>query len=223
MSASPNRPLVIGGALALGAAVLFGLIATQALTPSPLQQFDRETAQRMRDYTQEERSLGRLMVGLTIAGGVTAMFALAILGAAWRFLRRERLLGAAWILIPLTGAILNLALKTSFDRPRPPEDWRDPFVDETNESFPSGHAMGSAIGFGVLAYMLCLQVKAGWRRFAIAALMTILIAGVGLSRVYLRAHWFSDVMAGFVIGAGWLALGIGVTERLRRRSAPVDS
>jgi len=219
MSASPNRPLVIGGAISLGAAIVFGLIATQALKLSPLQQFDKETAQRMREYTQEERSLGWFMVGLTIAGGVTPMFTLAILGATWRFLRRERLLGAAWILIPLTGAILNLALKVSFDRPRPPEDWRDPFVDETNESFPSGHAMGSTIGFGVLAYMLCLQVKPGWRRGAITALMTLFIAGVGLSRVYLRAHWFSDVMAGFVIGAGWLALGIGVTEMLRRRKS----
>src|SRR5262249_2092182 len=84
---------------------------------------------------------------------------------------------------------------------------------ETNPSFPSGHAMGATMGFGFLAYALCLGQTCRRRRLAIIAVLGALILGIGFSRIYLRAHWLSDVVGGFALGLAWLSVCIGFLER----------
>jgi undecaprenyl-diphosphatase len=96
---------------------------------------------------------------------------------------------------------------------------RDPAVTETNESFPSGHAMGSLVGYGMLAYALFLDIRCRWCRAAILASVAMLVPAIGLSRIYLRAHWLSDVLAGFAIGAAWLSLWLGALEWYRQGRA----
>lgn len=216
------RPLRIGLGIALVVLVGFGLITTQVLGPSPLYEYDKDVAQAMRDYSKRERNFGWLMVGLTTAGGVLAMTLLSFAGAIWGGIRRQPWMIAAWVLIPAIGGLMNLGLKVVLDRERPPVDWRDPFVDETNESFPSGHAMGSTIGFGLLGYTLFQMVKSRPKRWLIGIGLALLVLGVGFSRVYLRAHWFSDVVAGFLVGIAWLGISLGTLEVWRRRRAERD-
>lgn len=215
-TSSPQRPLWRGLAVALPAALAFAVLAPFALDEnSVVYEIDREVAQTMRDFSQKEHYFGLGMIALTVIGSVPVMTTIAVLGGAWQYIRRQRIRGAAWILIPLFGALLNLVLKVSLDRTRPPLDSRDPFVTETNQSFPSGHAMGAMIGWGVVGYMLLPEVKGRWKRGLLVTGLALLSAGIGLSRVYLRAHWLSDVMGGFVIGGAWLALCLGITEMLR--------
>lgn len=224
-----NRPLYVGLVIfALGAMGFVGL-STQLTHPttleadpaivqsglSAMEEFDRKVALQMREFTKKETNVGYGMIGLTIIGGVPAMVLLSVAGLAWSLWRREPILALAWVVITAGGGILNFTLKTVIGRDRPPQDWRDPFATERNQSFPSGHAMGSAIGLGVLAYTFWLQLPGKRRRWAIAGGLALVVIGVGLSRVYLRAHWFSDVMAGFLIGSAWLALGVGIFETIR--------
>jgi undecaprenyl-diphosphatase len=112
----------------------------------------------------------------------------------------------AWLVIVAVGGgmLLNLGLKALFERPRP--DLFPAYTKLYFASFPSGHAMLSATVFLTLGALLArLQTK---RRLAayvmgVSILLTVL---VGISRVYLGAHWPTDVLAGWVAGAVWAVL-----------------
>src|SRR5262249_56884002 len=94
---------------------------------------------------------------------------------------------------------------------------------EQNFRFASGHWMGSIIGYGLLAYVLVLLLP--WRRAkaAVVVALAVLILGIGFSRIYLGAHWLTDVIGGFTLGACWLAVCVAILETFRRRPARRDS
>ena len=75
--------------------------------------------------------------------------------------------------------------------------------------------MGGAIGFGLLGYCLILPQRRWLFRIVTVGLIIAIVLGIGFSRVYLRAHWLSDVIAGWTTGAAWLFLCLGWLERLR--------
>ncbi|HKO15135.1 MAG TPA: phosphatase PAP2 family protein [Gemmatimonadaceae bacterium] len=104
-----------------------------------------------------------------------------------------------------------------FQRPRPPGAAR--FLHGASFSFPSGHALGSVIGFGMLAYLLAgFWSPARRHRFLVAATADLLVLAIGLSRLYLVVHYLSDVIAGYAAGLVWLAACItGVEIALRQR------
>ena len=72
-------------------------------------------------------------------------------------------------------------------------------------SFPSGHVMYYVNFYGLLIYLLATNWRSGKLRNALIAILTGLIGTVGPSRVYLGAHWPSDVMAGYVYGGLWFS------------------
>ncbi|HUD94024.1 phosphatase PAP2 family protein [Sphingobium sp.] len=139
-------------------------------------------------------------------GGTIGRIALVLLVAGpllWAGLRRS----AFWLLlVVIGGTLLNLALKQIFAAPRPD---LLPHLDVVHTySFPSGHSAGNMIFFGALAML------AGRRGGYWAA--AVVIALIGVSRVWLGVHWPSDVTAGWIEGLGWLAL-CGVWLPARRR------
>lgn len=213
----PTRALVYGLFVALPLGCAFWFLTPRAVQPGDLWDFDMRVARDMQEYAQHENYVGYVMIALTTIGGIPVMIALAVLGTAWRAWQGKWILVAGWALIPAIGALLNVGFKASFNRERPPQDLRDPFVTETNKSYPSGHAMGATIGWGLAAYMLCLETPSRRRRLLISGGIALLVLGIGLSRVYLRAHWLSDVVGGWMIGLCWLGLSVGVVEMLRRR------
>lgn len=126
-------------------------------------------------------------------GGRLLLLGLGVAVLLWR----SRPGAARWLALTMAGGtLLNLALKQVFAAPRPD---LLPHLDVVHSySFPSGHAAGNMIFFGALAML------AGRRTaFGLAALI---IALIGISRVWLGVHWPSDVLAGWVEGLGWLAL-----------------
>lgn len=103
------------------------------------------------------------------------------------------------------GTLVVTALKEAFARPRP--EWSPDGLFVYTASFPSGHAMVSAVVYltlGVLIARLAPNIMVKLYIMAVAALLTGL---VGFSRIYLGAHWPSDVLAGWAIGAAWAAAG----------------
>jgi undecaprenyl-diphosphatase len=132
--------------------------------------------------------------------------------------RREWILLGGWLAAFAGGGLLDGVLKLVIRRPRPP--YADAFLQHFSWSFPSGHAMGSLIGYGMLAYVLMLLwIHRRSAQIAVALGAALLIVAIGLSRLYLGVHYFSDVVGGYAAGVLWLSAcisGVEVARRWRR-------
>jgi undecaprenyl-diphosphatase len=111
----------------------------------------------------------------------------------------------------LSGAALSSLLKLSFDRPRP--DLIPHLTHVYSTSFPSGHAMVSAVVYMTLGTLLAREVSGLWSKFYVMSVAIIVTGLVGLSRLYLGVHWPSDVVAGWAAFASW-ALAWWVIARI---------
>jgi undecaprenyl-diphosphatase len=157
-----------------------------------------------------------IAVVLTNAGSTVAMGALAALVALW-LLRSSRTHDAVYVIAVAAGAALLFnGLKRILDRPRPPVI--DQLVGATNESLPSGHATMSVAVIGSLV-VLAWPGRRAAGRVAVLAAAAVWVVAVGLTRIYLGVHWFSDVIAGWLVGGAWLAVCTVVLVALRRRVA----
>ncbi|MDP9327649.1 MAG: phosphatase PAP2 family protein [Actinomycetota bacterium] len=157
---------------------------------------------------------------LNVIGGGVVTIPLRILVAVWLAFRRRWRAFGTWVLTWVAAEILLTAAKAFFHRGRPP----GPMVATTGFSFPSGHAVAGA-ATAVALVLVLLPAGRARRRWEIAAVAFAFV--MALSRVYLDAHWFSDVVAGVLLGAG-VALGsAAVATEVRdiavRRRAPADT
>lgn len=207
--------LTVGLVLSMLALLAFGWIAIDSAHDGLLKELDRTLAARLHDHALASPLLVAFFRGLTQFGSLLVLSEIGLGVALFLLLRHHRLLALVWLLALAGSALLNGGLKELFDRPRPQFEvmlWR-----ETNPSFPSGHAMGSMVTYGLLAWLLA----AGWprwpHRIAVAFAAVVLVGLIGFSRLYLGAHWFSDVVGGFAAGTVWLAVCISGIESVRRR------
>lgn len=148
-----------------------------------------------------------MFVDITSLGGTTVvtLITLAVLG--YLIIDGKRAAALLVLVSVAGGAGLSSLLKLGFERPRP--DLVAHLVDERTLSFPSGHAMVSAVIYLTLGALLA-QVEDSFRLkayiIAVAVILTLLI---GVSRVYLGVHWPTDVLAGWYAGTAW-AIGCWV-------------
>ncbi len=123
--------------------------------------------------------------------------------------------GAAAFLVTtaISGFVLNSLAKMLFERPRP--DLSSVTVAAETSSFPSSHAMLSAVIFLALAVVITREMSN--RPAAIVVILTAITATVlvGLTRVYLGIHWPSDVLTGWVLGSAWVLLAMRLTQTPR--------
>jgi undecaprenyl-diphosphatase len=116
--------------------------------------------------------------------------------------------------VALSSLGLMSLLKNLIKRIRPPE----PLVDGiTNFSFPSGHAFMSVAFYGLLIWLSITFIYNKWLQRIVISVLFLIIIMIGFSRVYLRLHYLSDVIAGACIGTIWLILCISMMERIGRR------
>jgi membrane-associated phospholipid phosphatase len=122
----------------------------------------------------------------------------------WR--RRERYWVVALWLSVFGGLLLNKTLKLIFHRARP--RFRDAVQLLTSYSFPSGHTMIATVFYGALAAFVIADSKGWAQRILAAAVAITLILLVAFSRVYLGAHYLSDVLGAMAEGFAWVALSL---------------
>jgi undecaprenyl-diphosphatase len=195
---------------------VFGAVAESVFHQGALAEVDGRLTAGLTDHAAARPVIVDCFGLLTQLGGITANTLLALVVAGVLGLRGQKRLALATLLLALAGALLDAGLKEFFQRPRPavPTSW----INETNYSFPSGHSMGSVVGYGLLVYLLLLPIIRGRRaRAGIIAGVAGLVLLIGFSRVYLRAHYLSDVVAGFAAGTAWLVLSIAILDVLHRR------
>ena len=144
--------------------------------------------------------------GVSDAGSTTAMGALALLGVIWLAWRR-RWPQAGMIAVAALGAAgMGSVMKSVLDRARPPRI--DQLVVQITPSLPSGHALGSSVVLGILTAIASGAIQRAANRAALVTIVVIVIAAVGLSRLYLGVHWATDVLTGCLLGAAWLSVCI---------------
>lgn len=137
--------------------------------------------------------------------GSTELASCIAAGAGLYLLRRRQpyWFAAIWLSV-FGGMLLNRLLKYVFHRPRPQFD--DPILALTSYSFPSGHTMTATVLYGVLAAYLINKTENFGERMLVILAASILIALVGFSRIYLGAHYLSDVLGAMAEGLAWLSL-----------------
>lgn len=134
--------------------------------------------------------------------------------AYYLFVRKHRWNSLKVPVVALGSITLNVILKYFFDRERP----MSPLVEASGLSFPSGHSMVAASFYGLLIYLVWHNVRNKHLRNTLIVLLSIFIILIGFSRIYLRVHYASDVLAGFSAGFLWVIVGIGALRRLERVS-----
>jgi undecaprenyl-diphosphatase len=140
---------------------------------------------------------------VTSIGSVVFLGFVLLAAVGYLLLINKRALAVLMAVSVVGGELLSTILKKSFDRPRPDI----PHVSQVfTASFPSGHAMLSAIAFLTIGALLARANKDQRLKRYFMALAVFLTVAVGVSRVYLAVHYPTDVLAGWCIGSGWAIL-----------------
>jgi membrane-associated phospholipid phosphatase len=198
--AQGGRALLGGGVLlVLGFLVLTALVIQQHLDGVDL--FARSLIHQSR-----HPGLQGFMEGASFLGGQPGQVAIVVLGSAllWPW-RRRWALGLPFVMLGV-GLVQFLA-KWAVDRPRPNLDpW----------GFPSAHVLSLVVLCGYLAYVAChVSVRRRWQHLAVGAGAGV-VGTVAYSRMYLDAHWLSDVLGGLTAGLGYLLVAIWLVHSVSR-------
>lgn len=199
----------------------FGKLASEMIEGDTLA-FDRWLLVNLRTPGDPSVPIGpgwlhEAMVDFTALGGGAVLTLITLLAAGY-LLARRRAATALFLTVAIAaGGILNTLLKHGFVRERP--DVVPHLVEVSSASFPSGHAMNSAMVYLTLAALLA-RAERSWhvRVFLMAGAILVTLL-VGFSRAYLGVHWPSDVMAGWSVGAAWACLASLVALQFQRARA----
>lgn len=197
------------------------------MTEADGQAFDQAVLGWMQPVAGQPRGpwwLQEAAADLTSLGGISVLGLFAAIALAFLLIQGKRL-SATLLAAGLAGGVaLSEGLKALFERDRPPLAYQA--VETLNASFPSGHALLSTVFYLTLGVMLTRAFpRKRLKAFVLGAAMLLALL-VGLTRVYLGAHWASDVMAGWCAGAAWaMALWLvawAVQRRQAERHAPLQ-
>ena len=204
---------LVGGALAIiFAAALFGAIAGNITQGRPLTILDAELATWF--HVNAITPLTRLMLMVSDLNGIGGILLWSSAFAVVLIAKREWYwLGFLGLAVP-GGMIVNVFAKLAFHRERP--SFTDPLVTLSSYSFPSGHTVASTLFYGTLAAFLIPRVSPAMRAMVIVGAVVMVVL-VGTSRIYLGAHFLSDVLAAISEGVAWLALCLVALATYRRQ------
>lgn len=182
--------------------------------------FDKLILQGLRSASDTSLPIGpawlhAAMIDITALGGVTILTLLTTLIACYLLVAKKAGTAALLVAAIAIGALVSTLLKLGYARPRP--DIVAHLVEVHTTSFPSGHAMNSAITYLTLGALLARAEKERLVRVFFMVVAILLTLAIGISRVYLGVHWPSDVLAGWCIGASWAALFSLFARALQQR------
>ncbi len=202
-------------AISMITSTLFAALAFAIETDGRLVAFDQHVTDAV--HAQLGPAMLNMLAAITALGGSYELVIASTIVAITLLLLRQRLLAAGFTLSLLGNGLLIRIGKEYFQRVRPVHDLGP--VIETGYSFPSGHAAGSLMFYGMIAYVLAVLVPPRWHRLILGVAIAM-IALIGGSRVLLQVHFVSDVSAGYALAIGWLALCVSAIEFLRTSRLP---
>ncbi len=171
--------------------------------------FDTKAFDFLGEHVNEVNT--NIMQGFTFLGTHYFLIPANLLLIAYFILKKHRWYSIKFPVIALGSLLLMFLLKTVFGRPRP----LVPLLDEARGlSFPSGHAMMSFSFYGLLIIMIYNSTLSLPIKSLLIAMLATCIVFIGVSRVYLRVHYASDVVAGFTLGLMWLILSVFILDKI---------
>jgi membrane-associated phospholipid phosphatase len=171
----------------------------------PLTSFDHKFT---RWFQRWPKVLRPYMFGLTQLGSVGLVMTAAFITSFIAYFTQERQLAWAFAGI-IAGEFICAGLKLVFNRVRPQTQFTGAMLLQT-KSFPSGHACGSIMLYGLLVYLATTHLHINWNIAASLGFVALIIL-IGVSRIYLGAHYFLDVLGGWILGFIVLAITIQLT------------
>ena len=176
--------------------------------------FDRFVFSFLEDIISDQNN--KLMLFFTFLGTHRFLIpANLVLIAYFLFIKKHKWYSIKIPAIALSSLGLMFGLKNLFGRPRPDV----PLLFRAEGlSFPSGHALFSITFYGLLVYIIYKSIQHKLLKWILISLLLILILIVGFSRVYLRVHYATDVIAGFCVGFLWLVFSIWMLKRMEKYS-----
>lgn len=209
---SEVRSLAVAGGVLIGAAWLFLGVLEDVATGDPIIRADRAVnalLQGLRSVTGDA-----VMTIITELGDSFVVIVLVVVVTCWLLVQRAWR-SAVYFVVAVAGASLfNSGIKLILARTRPLPDL---YQGLGNYSFPSGHSTVNAVLYGFLCVLVLRDLRPLWR-IPVAVIAVSQITLIALSRLYLGAHWFSDVVGGLAFGATWIAL-LGTGYQLHRPDA----
>ncbi|NLC54395.1 MAG: phosphatase PAP2 family protein [Erysipelothrix sp.] len=177
--------------------------------------FIRQIDEKMIDWLLEHTNYFMIYVFevITVFANWQVIILLSFLLIA---LVRDKVLAVLTSIITGFGFLINETFKQTYARPRPTVIH---LSNASGYSMPSGHSLTAMVFYGLIIIFFASQIKDKKYRILSYVLLSILIALIGLSRIYLRVHYVSDVIAGFSLGIGILTivylLKVGIFDNIK--------
>ncbi|MGX7092263.1 phosphatase PAP2 family protein [Hutsoniella sourekii] len=191
-------------------ALAFVLLLALVLTAKPyIPALDAQVTQFLVDHRQDWTT-DLLLIITQLAGPImTTLLVIVLGGLVYYYTFNWRMSALSLLLLAIGSLGVNPLVKNLVQRPRPNEALR--LVTETTYSFPSGHSFNATLIFGLLAYLLQALIFQD-KKPAVNWLLAGLVALIGFSRIYLGAHFLTDVLAGFALGYLYLTLATQIFD-----------
>lgn len=197
------------GMLTAIAALFFFAWLTDEMLEGDVESFDYTVRAFVHQFAFP--ALTGVMQFVSFLGSTLFLVTLGIAAVITFHLLKRRRATVIYAITTIGSAILLVTLKIAFKRNRP-----EPFFDTilpASYSFPSGHSLASFCFYGALAAIITVRVEKLWLKIIVWTAAAVLIALIGISRIYLGVHYPSDVLAGFIIGLIWV-ITIAVGDKL---------
>jgi len=186
----------------IGAAIVFAIIAASVATNAAILKQDLQVSVWL--HTRNNAVFVGFLYAITEIHSPVGMAIIATLFGVylWRAGHHHWTLSLAAALGG--GMLINTLLKFTFNRDRPV--WDDPLLTLSSASFPSGHTAGATLFYGFVAAYMVWNTRETWRHVIVVTGCTLMVALVGFSRIYLGAHYLSDVLAAVSMSIAWLVV-----------------
>lgn len=168
----------------------------------PLAEADQVARDGLHGYAMGHPGFVSVMKVISDSGSALAWQIILGIVAIWLLWRRLWRLAVFVVLTGAGSSLLNSVVKAAVHRPRPLV--AHPLVHEPGASFPSGHAQAAVTGYAVLLLVFLPVLSGAWRRIAVVV-ASVMVLAIGFSRVAVAAHFVSDVLAAYILGAAWVA------------------
>lgn len=207
--------------IAVGAVLLFAFVKlADEVLEGDTRTFDETVLLALRMPGDISQPVGppwlqEMVRDFTALGSVGLLTIVTFGVAAWLLFSGKRRTAGLVLVAVVGGVLFSSLLKLGFARPRP--DLVPHSVVVFTNSFPSGHAMMSAVVYLTLGFLVAQTQQAVALKVYLLSLALFLTLLVGVSRVYLGVHWPSDVLAGWAVGACWALMCWFVMLRLQEK------
>lgn len=204
--------LTYGLAFSLALALVFALIGVDILDRAPVLRYDALAEGWL--FLRFPRADASIWAFISLLGNSTLIAGVSLLLAAWYVWKKYWFYAAGLLASVFGGGVLTYLLKGFFHRPRPVFPYLP--INDTEFSFPSGHAAMAMIFYGFLVIVLVRALRGRKGRWLAALGVALVPLVVGISRLLLGVHFPSDVFAGWLVGAAWLSASLAVTFVLQQ-------